>query len=358
MTSVQYIGLDVHKETISIAVINSAGKLLMESIIETKASTILQFIAGLRGDLRLTFEEGTWAAWLYDLLKPHVSQLVVCNPRKNALLKDGNKSDRIDARKLADLLRLNYLKPVYHGQNGIRMLKELTRTYLTISKDLVRVMNRLKALYRAWGIGCAGTTVYSPRHREEWLKKITEAGVRRRAEHFYQQLDALQQLRCEVRRDLLQESRKHSAAKILREIPSIGPIRSALLVALIQTPHRFRTKRQLWAYSGLALETHDSAQYRYVDGQLLPSQKPQQIRGLNRNHNHDLKSVFKGAAQNATATSGPFRDFYERLLTKGIKPSMARLTLARKIAAITLTLWKKGARFDPEQLKSQAALSV
>jgi transposase len=249
MTSVQYIGLDVHKETISIAVMNSAGKLLMESIIETKASTILQFVAGLRGDLRITFEEGAWAAWLYDLLKPHVSHIVVCDPRKNALLKDGNKSDRIDARKLADLLRLNYLKPVYHGQNGIRMLKELSRTYLTISKDLVRVMNRLKALYRGWGIGCTGKSVYSPRHREEWLQKITEAGVRRRAEHFYQQLDALQQLRRDIRRDLLQESRKHSAAKILREIPAIGPIRSALLVALMQTPHRFRTKRQLWAYS-------------------------------------------------------------------------------------------------------------
>jgi transposase len=124
MTSVKYIGMDVHKEAISIAVMNSAGKLLMESIIETKASTILQFVAGLRGDLQITFEEGTWAAWLYDLLKAHVSQIVVCNPRKNALLKDGNKSDRIDARKLADLLRGNYLKPVYHGENGLRMLKE------------------------------------------------------------------------------------------------------------------------------------------------------------------------------------------------------------------------------------------
>ena len=77
MTSVENIGLDVHKEGISIAVINSAGKLLMESIIETKASTILQFIAGLRGDLRVILEEGTWAAWLCDLLKPHVSQIVV-----------------------------------------------------------------------------------------------------------------------------------------------------------------------------------------------------------------------------------------------------------------------------------------
>src|SRR5882724_4822597 len=102
---IKYIGMDIHKETISIAVMKGAGKLVMESIIETKASTILQFIQGVRGDLHVTFEEGTWAAWLYDLLKPHVTKLVVCDPRKNALMKEGNKSDKIDARKLAELLR-------------------------------------------------------------------------------------------------------------------------------------------------------------------------------------------------------------------------------------------------------------
>jgi transposase len=115
-------------------------------------------------------------------------------------------------------------------------------------------MNRLKALYRSWVIPCAGTQVYAPRHRSEWLSKITEAGVRRRAEHDYQQLDALQTLRHEVRKDLLVESRKHNATKSLRQIPCIGPIRAAQLVALMQTPHRFRTKRQLWTYSGLGLE--------------------------------------------------------------------------------------------------------
>jgi transposase len=107
VNSEKYIGLDVHQATISVAVMDSMGKLIMESILETKATTILEFVAGLRGTLSVTFEEGTWAAWLYDLLKPHVDELVVCNPRKNALLKDGNKSDRIDARKLADRLRLN-----------------------------------------------------------------------------------------------------------------------------------------------------------------------------------------------------------------------------------------------------------
>jgi transposase len=226
MTSIKYIGMDVHQESISIAVRNSAGKIVMECVIETKASTILQFIDGLRGDVRVTFEEGTWAAWLYDLMKPRVTEVVVCNPRKNALLKTGNKGDKIDARKLAELLRLNNLKSIYHGENGIRALKEMARSYLTITKDLTRVMNRLKALYRGWGIPCPGNEVYAPRHRSEWLGKISEAGVRRRAEHYYQQLDVLRPLRQEVRKDLLVESKKHKAWKLLRQIPGIGPIPS------------------------------------------------------------------------------------------------------------------------------------
>jgi hypothetical protein len=88
MTSnIKYVGMDVHKESISICVRNSVGKVVMESVIKTKASTILQFIDGLRGDLRVTFEEETWAAWLYDLLKPRVPGVEVYNPRKNALLQ-------------------------------------------------------------------------------------------------------------------------------------------------------------------------------------------------------------------------------------------------------------------------------
>ena len=354
MDSVKYIGMDVHQETISIAVRNSAGKLVMECVIETKASTILQFFQGLSGSLQVTFEEGTWAAWLYDLLKPHVTELVVCNPRRNALLKEGSKSDRIDAKKLAELLRMGSLSAVYHGEHGLRMLKELSRSYLTISKDLGRVMNRLKALYRSWAILCAGTQVYAPRHRSEWLSKIREAGVCRRAELYYQQLDALRFLRQQARKELLAEASKHSATKLLRQIPGIGSLRAAHLVALLQTPHRFRTKRQLWSFSGLALETHDSAQYRYVQGQLRRSKKPQQLRGLNTNHNHDLKDIFKGAAMRASTCDGPLRDFYQSLLAKGMRPTMARLTLARKIAAITLIVWKKGVRFDANYLKQAA----
>ena len=125
----KYIGMDVHQASISIAVIDAAGKLLMECVVETKASTVLEFIQGLRGSLSVAFEEGTSAAWLYDLLKPRVSKVVVCDPRKNALLKAGNKNDRVDARKLSDLLRAGLLTPVYHGESGVRTRRELSHAF-------------------------------------------------------------------------------------------------------------------------------------------------------------------------------------------------------------------------------------
>ena len=355
MDSTKYIGLDVHKESISIAVMNAAGKIVMECVIETKASMILQFFDGLRGDLHVTFEEGTWAAWLYDLLKPHVTKLVVCDPRQNASMKQGNKSDKIDARRLAELLRLNHLNPVYHGEHGLRTLKELVRSYLTITKDLGRVMTRVKALYRSWAIPCTGKQVYAPRHRAEWLAKITEPGVHRRAEFYYQQLDALRSLRQQVRRELLAESKKHQAWKLLCQIPSIGPIRAAVLLGILQTPHRFPHQATAVDLQRSWHRDHSSADHRYVEGQLQRSKKPVSIRGLNENCNHDLKNLFKGAAIVAATKPGPFQEFYAALLAKGIRPEMARLTLARKIATIALIVWKRGVCFDAQYLKPQTA---
>ena len=114
MNSIKYEGMDVHKSSIVIAILNEEGKQVMESIVETKAQTILDFIKALRGTNWVTFEEGTQAGWLYDLLLPHVAKLIVCDPRKNKLLLSGNKADKVDAHKLAQLLRapLAVLPPI------------------------------------------------------------------------------------------------------------------------------------------------------------------------------------------------------------------------------------------------------
>jgi len=355
MESLKYVGLDVHRDTISVAVLEENGKLVMQSILATHAAALVDFVRGLRGSVHLTFEEGTHSAWLHDLLSRHVARVVVCDPRQNALLKAGNKSDRIDAHKLADLLRAELLSPVYHGESGTVTLKHLSRSYQALTEDTTRVKGRIKALYRSQAIASAGKKAYGRRHRGQWLGQLTQAGMHRHAELLYEELDALLSLRREARRELIVESHKHDAVKLLRTVPFLGPIRAAVLIARVQTPHRFRTKRQFWAYCGLALETRSSANYGFQGEQLVRAKKPVFIRGLNVNHNHDLKNLFKSAATSAGAMPGPFHVFYETLLAKGMQPAMARLTLARKIAAIALCVWKKGEPFDAEYLKPQAA---
>src|SRR6201984_2148245 len=119
MNDAKYIGMDVHTAAISAAVRDSSGNLVMEATLETKAETILEFVYGLRGSLHVSFEEGTCAAWLHDPLKPHVSEVLVCDSRKNALLRVGNKNDREDERKRSQLLFLNKLHAVYQRDTGI-----------------------------------------------------------------------------------------------------------------------------------------------------------------------------------------------------------------------------------------------
>src|SRR5271157_2110427 len=237
MDSIKYMGLDVHRDTISVTVLNAEGKLVMQSVIATHASAILEFLLGLRGRLHVTFEEGTYSAWLYDLLVRRVAHVVVCNPRQNALLKAGSKSDAIDARKLAELLRAGLLSPVYHVQNSTAAVKHLGRSYAALTEDTTRIMGRLKALYRSQAIACAGQKPYGSRHREEWLAQLADSGLQRRARRLYQELDLLQELRRQARHDLILECGKHSETKLLRTVPWLGPIRAALLIGRVQTPH-------------------------------------------------------------------------------------------------------------------------
>ena len=215
MTSEKYVGLDVHKATIVAAVQDASGKCLITSVIETKAETIRAFIKGLAGTVRVTLEEGTHASWLFDLIKPLVAEVVVCNPRQNALLQSGNKSDKIDANKLADLLRAGLLKPVYHEAHGTQSLKQLAQCYETLVADNIRVMNRIKALYRGRGIDCSGTGVYCESQQKDWLAKLEEPGTRSRAQLLYSQLESVKKLRRQARNELIKESRRQAAYKLL-----------------------------------------------------------------------------------------------------------------------------------------------
>jgi transposase len=221
-------------------------------------------------------------------------------------------------------------------------------------EDTTRVMLRLKAVFRARAIPTGGTQVYQPRHRAHGLAQLAERGVRFRAETLYSELDLLLALRPKAKAAMLAEARRDSAWAVLRTIPFLGPVRVALLLAALQTPWRFRTKRHLWAYAGLAVVTHSSAEDELRHGRPVRRRRAPLTRGLNPNHNRVVKDVFKGAATAATARPGPLQEFYRARVARGMREELAGVTLTRKLAALTLRLWKKGERYDPTQLTEQA----
>ena len=351
MSDDKYIAFDVHQVTSVVSVMNAAGRELDSTIIPTQPQPLIRYLESLRGRLHLTFEEGTYSAWLYDLLQGRVEELIVCDPRRNALLTEGNRTDHTDARKLADLLRTGMLRPVYHGSRSLRSLQELAHAYLALVQDTTRVMNRIKAFYRSRGIACAGHGVYSPKQRESWLERLSAGASRLRAELLHEELEQLRKLRRKARRALLEESRKHTVAARLRAVPGFGPLRVALLMAAMQTPHRFRTRRKLWGYAGLGLVQEGSSEYGWAEGRAVRRPRALQLRGLNRNHRPGLKAIFKSAALAAIRQPGPFKDYYDQRAQRGVDPAILRVTVARKLAALILSLWKKGGRYQAERVK-------
>lgn len=348
-----YVGLDVHQASIVCVVLNGAGKVAEATTLTTGAAAVRSYLQRLKGRVYVTFEEGAQAQWLHDIVQPLVTAVLVCDPRQNRLLAVGNKSDRIDAQKLAELLRNGALQGVDHRDHGVRVLKELVRTYECLVQDSTRVMNRLKAIYRGRAIACQGQAIYRPATSSQWLRKLPEPGARQRAAYLYEQLAALRPLRQKARLALVREARKQAAYPWLMSIPRLGPVSVAQLLAIVGTPHRFRSKRQFWTYVGLAVVTRSSADREVVDGVWRRRRRPVATRGLNRNHNHLLKRVFKLAATSA-CHSGPLAAAYAGRVKRGMDPALARLTIARQIAAITLRLWKRGEYFNAERMKPAA----
>ena len=349
--AIQYLALDVHQATTVASVRDERGRVVMRATLPTEARALLGLVGGLGGRVEVAFEEGTQAQWLHDLLAPHVARVVVCNIRGRG--EKANKNDQLDADDLSERLRLGAIRPVWHGSPAVGTLKELVRCYVNLVDDCTRVMLRLKAIYRGRAIGAAGKALYRPSQRKGWLAKLEARGARTRAESLLTQLDTLTALRHAARAAMIVEARRQPAWKLLRSMPFFGPVRVAILLAVIGTPYRFRGRRQIWPYAGLAVVTRTSGEAEYVDGKLLRRHRAPLTRGLNANHNRMLKNVFKAAATAAAAKAGPLKEMFDRCVAGGVRPTMAKLTLARKLAAIVLRLWKKGELWDPQKLTMQ-----
>lgn len=353
MNNIKYVALDAHDATIVAEVQNSFGKSLMKSIIETNPNSIRDFVSSISGTVHLTFEEGTHADWLYDLIHPLVAEIVVCNPRHNKLLQSGNKADRIDTSKLIELYRNGSLRPVFHGAPRLRTLKQLVHCYDSLVEDSTRVKNRIKAIYRGRGIACSGDDIYKPIQRQPWLDLLLEPGLRARAETLFQELDSLRPLIAHAEKRMLAEAQRLPAYKIVKSVPALGPIRVAQIISVVGSPFRFRTKRQFWTYCGLAVVTRSSSDYHFIDGKSQRRKQPPATRGLNQNHNRRLKHVFKSASVDLIRKEGLFKEYYQAMIRNKVRPEMAVLQVARKLAAITLAVWKSQQEYDEKRLIKQ-----
>jgi hypothetical protein len=306
-------------------VVSPSGKRLKSMVVETNGRALVDAVEGISGDVHLCLEEGTQSAWLHEILSPYTAELVVSVPEKN----QGPKDDLRDAFSRAEDIRTGRVQTrVYKAPKHLAGLRSAACAYRLATRDVVRAKNRLKAVLRSRGI-LVDAGIYDSSARAKWLKQLP-VGHRELGGWLGRELDGVVPLRDEAEEWLLKESRSHPIIRKLRTGPGMGPIRTAQLVAIVGTPHRFRTSRQFWSYCGLAIVTRSSSDWvRNKDGSWVRVQV-YQTRGLTRKRQPVLKSIFKGAA------------------TTGIKPTLAKLTVARRIAAIVLAMWKREEAYDPE----------
>lgn len=344
----RYIGADVHSASVTFSVLDAAGKQVRRDVVETNGKALVSYIKQIPGNLHLCIEESEWSQWLYEILSPHVAEMVVYRQQ----WRPGPKSDAIDAHGLAEKLRTGRIRcPIYKDTKRFVALREAARVYTMITRDVARVKNRMKSFYRSRGISCSGEVVYKVGQRDK-LARSLPVPMRRSVALLGSELDHLVELKEVAESDMLRESHRHRISRVLETAPGLGPVRVARMIPIVVTPYRFRTKRQFWSYSGFAIVTRTSADWVRENGRWVKA-RVAQTRGLSFSHNRKMKAIFKGAATTVISRSGPspLREHYEKLLEDGTKPNLAKLTIARQIAAIVLAMWKKGEKYDPGKVR-------
>jgi transposase len=342
MPTEYFIALDTHCEFCEMAAISSSGRLVKRARCDTTIPALMAVLESIRRPRTLTFEEGPLADWLARNLRPHVERLIVCEPRRNALIaKDRDKDDPIDAEKLAQLLRGGYLKEVHQAPSLDRtLLKQHVSFYHDRVRERVRQGHQLVSLLRRHGVFASiGDVVDTDERRRLWKGLPPRKLLRDDLELILVVYELLCEQEVKLRQQLTRLARGEEPVRRFQELPGFGCVRSLTFYVYIDTPARFASKSALWRYCGLGLERRHSGSGRC------------QVR-LSKGGNRRLKNILLGAAKSATASpDNPFADKYTHWTGKeGVHPATARRNVARCLATTLWSLWKTGSKYDPEHV--------
>jgi transposase len=319
-----YIGLDAHSKTCTFVVVKELGEIFVRETCDTTEANLIGFLNRLPEDatLHLTFEECHLSQWLYVTLVEHVKHLIVCNPVDLAK-KPGAKTDFRDALHLAQELRTGHLKAVYHDSSRWIKLRSLVNSYLSLVDDIVRAKNRLKALFRSQGLDTDTKNFYQTPER---AKEFKDESLRFVAESLFEQIERLEEVKLGYRLYFEKNMKKYRPMANLDTVPGIDAVRANVIVAAVCQPQRFPNKHQFWGYCMLVRHIQVSGGRIY---------------GNKRVHGRrELRDVFIGAAESALRTETKLREYYDGLRRKGLNDKEAKIALARKIAALCLSLLK------------------
>lgn len=348
-----YIGADVHSNSTELA-IERNNKIVHRYKLPTSIAALSNVLDSLKGEKHLVIEEGPMAGWLYRNLSKKVDELIVCDPRRNKLIdSDGDKDDKIDAAKLACLLRGNYLRPVYHSDDeGRTELKRWVSLYHDRVRDAVRNINKIRACCRMHGISIPRLVVRRAAARDKWLSQTSNQMLAKQLELLWIGYDATSRQVRIARRRLSILGSKYPVIKFWSQLPGIGLVRATTLFAYLDTPWRFRRKNKLWKYCGVGLQRTTSG----TDSKGRP--KPARLQ-LPWAVNRTLKNAVLGAVSSViNQKNNLFKEHYERMLEDGIMPSNARHAVARKLLTVMWAMWKTNSRFNKSMCKpdTQTAL--
>lgn len=340
-----YIGMDCHITTLDFSVVNEAGRLVKAARVATGVKEFIEIVKSVPQPRTVYMEEGILAAWALETCVRFNEKLVITDPRKNHWISSaGEKGDKIDAEKLAQLARGGYIKEIRHPIGQRRRFRELMMAYHDTVRSTTRIKNKIKARFRQNGIHCTGSTVYSQSAREEWKSKLPQdAGVLLILDSLWIQLDQSEQIEKKLLAAARAQAKHYPELKLFEGLPGIGFIHAATISAVLETPYRFANKRKVWMYAGLGLMKRSS-------GEKVYSEK------LTRDYNRLLKYTMKQAVEVAiTAQDNPFRRKYlDMTLLHGIAPHRAKLTIARDMLATMWAMWKKGEEYNPEIRRTEA----